>query len=132
MNTFLPYANFRLSLKCLDNKRLGKQRVEAFQILKAIYLDRYGWQQHPCKRMWMQYPDALTEYMNTAIDVWMERGFKNSMRKCHVMGVVYPSWLGLPKFHDSHKSNLLRKDSVHYGKYGWTVSDSLPYYWNDK
>ena len=22
--------------------------------------------------------------------------------------------------------------SVHYGKYGWTVSDSLPYYWNDK
>ena len=36
MQTFLPYKSFVKSLNCLDNKRLGKQRVEAMQILNAI------------------------------------------------------------------------------------------------
>lgn len=34
MNTFLPYPSFDESAKCLDYKRLGKQRVEAKQILE--------------------------------------------------------------------------------------------------
>lgn len=42
MQTFLPYANFEASAKVLDYKRLGKQRVEAKQILEIntrfIYL----------------------------------------------------------------------------------------------
>jgi len=29
MQTFLPYADFKLSTRVLDYKRLGKQRVEA-------------------------------------------------------------------------------------------------------
>ncbi len=36
MQTFLPYSDFRKSLESLDNKRLGKQRVEAYQIISAI------------------------------------------------------------------------------------------------
>ena len=36
MQTFLPYTDFRKSLESLDNKRLGKQRVEAYQIISAI------------------------------------------------------------------------------------------------
>lgn len=36
MQTFLPHNSFSWSLDCLDNKRLGKQRVEAMQILKAL------------------------------------------------------------------------------------------------
>jgi len=35
MQTFLPYPDFLQSLQSLDNKRLGKQRVETFQILNA-------------------------------------------------------------------------------------------------
>jgi hypothetical protein len=31
VNTFLPFASFEASVRCLDNKRLGKQRVEAYQ-----------------------------------------------------------------------------------------------------
>lgn len=34
MQTFLPYPEFIKSAQCLDNKRLGKQRVEAKQILE--------------------------------------------------------------------------------------------------
>ena len=36
MQTFLPYADFERSAKSLDYKRLGKQRVEAMQLIKAI------------------------------------------------------------------------------------------------
>ena len=36
MQTFLPYKSFERSVQVLDNKRLGKQRVEAFQILNVL------------------------------------------------------------------------------------------------
>ena len=36
MQTFLPFADFSKSAACLDDKRLGKQRVECLQILKAL------------------------------------------------------------------------------------------------
>ena len=36
MQTFLPYSNYPASARVLDNKRLGKQRVEVLQILKAL------------------------------------------------------------------------------------------------
>ena len=37
MQTFLPYDNFEESASVLDWKRLGKQRVEAMQIVNAGY-----------------------------------------------------------------------------------------------
>jgi hypothetical protein len=40
-----------------------------------------------------------------------------------------PIWFGDKKFHDSHKSNLLRKNPIHYSKYKWNVPDNLPYVW---
>jgi hypothetical protein len=40
-----------------------------------------------------------------------------------------PPWLGLEIYHASHRSNLLRKDPVWYGKFGWIESPDLPYYW---
>ena len=52
MQTFLPYKSFVKSAQCLDNKRLGKQRVEAMQILKSIYIEDYGWKNHPATKMW--------------------------------------------------------------------------------
>ena len=36
MQTFLPYSNFYKSAKVLDQKRLGKQRVEVLQLLNSI------------------------------------------------------------------------------------------------
>lgn len=43
--------------------------------------------------------------------------------------VVLPLWVGDPAFHASHRSNLLRKDSVFYGKFGWLEPHDLPYVW---
>ena len=67
MQTFLPYASFTDSLKALDNKRLGKQRVEAMQVLKALHIPDYGWRHHPCVKMWNGYDKALCDYMNKSI-----------------------------------------------------------------
>ena len=36
MQTFLPHRSFSKSAETLDYRRLGKQRVEAKQILEAI------------------------------------------------------------------------------------------------
>ena len=36
IQTFLPYSNFTITAKVLDRQRLGKQRVEALQILKTL------------------------------------------------------------------------------------------------
>ena len=36
MQTFLPYKSFNKSFKVLDYRRLGKQRVEAMQILNVL------------------------------------------------------------------------------------------------
>ena len=51
MQTFLPYDDFVKSAKVLDYRRLGKQRVEAMQLLKAIS-GQGGWRNHPAALMW--------------------------------------------------------------------------------
>ena len=100
MQTFLPYPDFRESLQALDNKRLGKQRVEAYQIISAITgrpkkdgTPYKGWVNHPCSVMWRDYVNALKLYYNDAIDVWKERGFKNAMEYERIDGdFVLPDW----------------------------------------
>jgi hypothetical protein len=37
--------------------------------------------------------------------------------------------LGREDFHESHRSNLLRKDPDHYYKFGWTEPTNLEYVW---
>lgn len=78
MQTFLPYSDFKQSAQCLDNKRLGKQRVEALQILKAITDPSYGWQNHPAVKMWRGYEHALSKYALEICDEWIKRGFKDT------------------------------------------------------
>ena len=132
MQTFLPYESFHQSLTVLDKKRLGKQRVEAYQILRAIHDSSYGWQSHPAVRMWRNYPSALIEYYNASLDVFEAHGGHNiklSPMDVNKSAIIYPPWLGNAQFHASHRSNLLRKDYNHYSKYGWTEALDLPYVW---
>lgn len=132
MQTFLPHPNFEKSLKVLDSKRLGKQRVEAFQILNII-LNRTktkGWRNHPAVKMWKNYPNALKLYLNTAIKEWTKRGYNNKMKFEKIRGrVIFPIWIGNRKFHASHRSNLLRKNKEYYSKFKWKENSNLPYIW---
>lgn len=135
MQTFLPYKSFTKSLQCLDNKRLGKQRVEAMQILNALELDSTSrWRNHPAVRMWRGYEFALECYHDLAIEEWISRGFNNSMQLKHpllrkdVRDLFNIPWI-TPEFCSAHRSNLLRKDPKFYGQYGWTEPHDLPYIW---
>ena len=140
MQTFLPYPDFRESLESLDNKRLGKQRVEAYQIISAITgrtrkdgKPYKGWVNHPCSVMWRDYVNALKLYYNDCIDVWKERGFKNTMEYELIEGeFVLPNWLGNEKFHSSHRANLLRKDENFYSQFEWGENPEDPYLWMDE
>ena len=130
MQTFLPYSDFKRSAEALDNKRLGKQRVESMQIYKACVLDNYGWKNHPAVKMWVGYEDAILFYMDTMIAEWVKRGFNNTMGLARVLPpLILPPWLGDERVHASDRSNLLRKDKDFYSKYNWSESNDMPYYW---
>jgi len=129
MQTFLPYPDFDKSIACLDWRRLGKQRVEAMQILHTL---THGsrWKNHPAVLMWRGYEDALRLYMNKCIQEWILRGYNNTMQIAEVTEPVeMPPWFGEEEFHASHRSNLLRKDAEWYGRFGWDERDQLPYVW---
>jgi hypothetical protein len=132
MQTFLPYPDIKKSLKVLDSQRLGKQRVEAYQILNII-LNRTktkGWRNHPAVRMWKGRANALKCYFNKSIEEWVARGYKNNMKLERIRGkIIFPRWFGNRNFHSSHKSNLLRKNKNFYSKFGWKESSDLPYVW---
>lgn len=136
MQTFLPLPSFKESIQCLDYKRLGKQRVEGQQLIKAI-TGGGGWSNHPCTRMWQNHVDALRVYTDMCIKEWVARGYNNTMTPYFDIGVVEmietliekPSWFGNEEFHASHRSNLLRKDPEFYGKYNWSEPHDLEYIW---
>lgn len=149
MQTFHPYYNYEECAKCLDNKRLNKQKVEALQILKALKDPEYGWQNHPAVNMWRGYSEALVEYASVITLECIKRGFKdtclpkieslaNTEKMCYNTygkywtAFEYPAWRGLEEFHLSHKSNLIRKDPEHYSKFFPDIPNDIPYYWPSK
>lgn len=128
MQTFLPVPDFKKSAKILDYRRLGKQRVEARQILQALKTGK-GWIHHPATKMWKGFELALIEYSNTMITEWISRGYKNTMKIIPVFSFSLPPWFGDAAFHASHRSNLLRKNKEYYSKFNWKELDNLPYVW---
>jgi len=136
MQTFLPYEDFENSLQALDTKRLGKQRVEAKQILNIVSgISPFSrWRNHPAVNMWRGYSQALRHYYNIALNVWIAKGYKNTM--VHAIyddtPIIFPDWLGDKRLHSSHRSNLLRKKPDFYSKYGWSEADDMPYFWPTK
>jgi len=134
MQTFLPYPSFD-SVRLLDMKRLGKQRVEAKQILKALSSGPgAAWYNHPAVQMWKGYEMALCCYLNSCIRWWIGKGYKNTMLSVNLQGfsVKLPPWFGNDRFHESHRSNLMRKNPEYYSQFDWGEPDNLPYFWPTK
>lgn len=132
MQTFLPYPSFAKSAEVLDYRRLGKQRVEALQLHRALSGLTKGWVNHPAAKMWRGYLPALEVYHDVMIIEWTRRGYVNNMPLFGTPAsetIVYPPWIGDDAFHASHRSNLLRKDPVFYKKFNWTEPYTLPYVW---
>jgi hypothetical protein len=148
VQTFLPYVDFLASARVLDQKRLGKQRVETLQVLRGLIVPTYGWRHHPAVKMWTGYEEALGRYALDFVDVWTGTGRAdttaitfladlaaatgiNAIRTQEELAAAgeLPPWLGDEKFHESHRSALLRKDPGFYGPVFGPVPADLPYVW---
>lgn len=136
MQTFLPYPNFNDSAKCLDYRRLGKQRIETWQIYQALKYGK-GWSNHPITKMWKGCELSLLTYGIVICNEWINRNYKDTMLIKFQEAIKIesnqnfklPTWFGNPDFHASHRSNLLRKNKEYYSKYNWSEPDNLPYIW---
>jgi hypothetical protein len=148
MQTFLPHPDFETTARFLDTRRLGKQRVEALQVLRALIRERYGWKSHPAVLMWAGYEEALVAYALAMCAEWRRRGYADTVAATIVEdfrstsgteGVrsqeelksadKLPPWLGDERLHESHRSALVRKDAAHYRPLFQDVSENLPYVW---
>ncbi|MFA9431069.1 MSMEG_6728 family protein [Egicoccus sp. AB-alg2] len=144
MQTFLPFPDFAASATALDDRRLGKQRVETLQILRALHLDGYGWRSHPAVTMWRGHTAALVAYGLAVVDAWTDRGHADTTRALMAEFVHpgvpatqrqlartggLPPWLGWEPLHRSHRSALVRKDPDHYRTRFPDVPDDLDYVW---
>lgn len=136
MQTFLPYADFKETARVLDYRRLGKQRVEAWQILRAMNGLTRGWTNHPATKMWNGFESALCHYAIDICDEWVRRGYKDTMTvrfQEHLQTInepfELPAWIGNKQFHDSHKSNLIRKDPEFYQPLFPGIPNNLEYVW---
>jgi hypothetical protein len=147
VQTFLPYPDFEASARALDQKRLGKQRVETIQVVRALTVADYGWANHPAALMWKGYEEALGRYGFVCCQVWLELGFGDTCAATiatdlATAGVTtvrtqaeladagaLPPWLGDADLHRSHRSALVRKDPDFYRPAFPDVPDDLPYVW---
>ena len=147
MQTFLPYADFESSVRALDQKRLGKQRVEVIQVVRALTVPGYGWANHPAALMWRGFEEALGRYGFACCEAWTDLGFGDTcaatiatdLRTAGVHAVrtqdelaaveALPPWLGDPELHRSHRSALVRKDPDFYSGRFPDAPDDLPYVW---
>jgi hypothetical protein len=146
MQTFLPYKDFESSARVLDDKRLGKQRVETMQIMHALVKLQVKtdtavvpWGNHPVTKMWRGHENMLMEYQDAICDEWDRRGFNDTCRaKTLNMFRLFPSsiataeppyWLGLKLLHSTHRANLLRKDPEWYGQWGWKEEPQEGYWY---
>lgn len=134
MQTFLPYADFEMSAFVLDRQRLGNQRKETWQIMRALFTGQ-GWSNHPATLMWRRYEWSLLQYQEAICKEWVKRGYTDNMllrtqqlyyEKCEwTESYLKPNWLGDLRFHASHQSLLKRKDPDYYTPYFPYVSNSL-------
>lgn len=139
MQTFLPNNNFRETAKILDNRRLGKQRVEAYQIIEILLGKQSGWEHHPAVKMWSgndRYIPCLMLYYNAMLNEWADRGYKNiklqpfTWELYEYGGVTRPTWCHADgPLHSSHRAALLAKDYEWYSQFGWKEEPKIEYYW---
>ena len=124
MQTFLPCVLYSDCARVLDNVRLNKQIVEAYQ----IYTGRVPQKNHPACLMWEDYKPHLLLYIAACLNEYEFRFQKahavrnnlfgtdtNMYEACKLMcdRIEYP--LIGNRVMISHMVNLIRKDGIYYG-----------------
>lgn len=146
MQTFITSKYSAQIAQDLDNKRLHKQALEAWQILMVLCEldpdgnDRQpkGWVNHPAVKMWRGSEYYLYYYACNMVDEWVKRGYKSTLKdklfktilaadKKGIVklgdGINEPSWWNdeetMKKVISSHRRALLVKNYEWYHNLEW-------------
>lgn len=147
MQTFMPDFDFRIVAATLDHKRLGKQRVEALQLLQAFNDLANRWRNHPVFRMWYMNRGLLAAYGIAMCNHWAALGYSDNCKNriidalpCDTLrqfAITYattginslPEMYELPEWmkprdgyniRSEYRAILLEKNFKHYGKMNWS------------
>jgi hypothetical protein len=153
MQTFLPSKSFATSANMLDSKRLNKQVLEGYQILKVLSSDDpfAGWRNHPAVKMWRGHEMILHSYVLSMVEEAKARGIKTDKNEENISNLTEAneSWWGreFPQWYQNsaimrlvtttHRANLYKKDPSFYGhfKSSFYSKDNMPccdgckYFW---
>jgi hypothetical protein len=119
VNTFIVSDDYESTAKILDYKRLGKQRVEAMQLINVLENSELtGWKNHPATKQWRGHVNELKKYTNEMIKEWIRRGYKNTMKLYDVDESTCKPWFITWKpMQYSHMASLIRKNKEYYKPY---------------
>lgn len=133
MQVFVPLPDIEASVQALDVPRLGKQRVEALQMLSSLAGKSAGWLDHPAARMWAGYEQGLLSYAAACclrvrslgwVDHVLEQVYERQADFGHLIhDPPLPPWWGGP-VHASHRARLIVKE--HYRGEGSHYADLWP------
>lgn len=149
MQTFLPSADIEESARVLDNKRLHKQALEAWQILMVLTKldpngnerEPKGWVNHPAVKMWRGAEQGLFLYALAMAREWKSRGFKTTLieklidtfERAKLQGKIrgkMVDWMEdgnlLIQVTSSHRRALLAKNYEFYSQYNWPEDPGHP------
>ena len=152
MQTFLPSSDYEHSAQILDNKRLNKQILEGYQIIKILSgaSESGAWRNHPAVLMWKNAEHSLMDYIDNMVYEANFRGIKTDKNVSNLKtlkqsfssmwGKSQPIWQKpehLDRVITTHKVNLYRKDPDIYAEFYTAKSsefnkpccDKCLYYW---
>lgn len=130
MQVFRPYVDWWRSTRVLDDRRLGKQRVEAKQVMMAILRrmglitnGKHGWLNHPIVLMYYNdgkpYLKDLVGYFRACVEEWRRRGMRSTISLSDIEHLIMRagSAEGHPLTHAhevEYRRVLILKDPEHY------------------
>ena len=104
MNIFLPELTVSESIKALDNKRLNKQILECYAILKANVYGNKGYANHCVTKYYKDYPWFITSY---GILACAEYSYRHNYEKKHLL---YDEFLKMQQY--LLKLNIVDKSNI--------------------
>lgn len=145
MQSFLvSTGSFDETAQTLDNKRLNKQTLEAWQCLMTMteldpqgnHRTPKGWSNHPVVKMWRGYETVLLAYIESTYREWISRGYKSTLLDKSKMtydralsmgrvseSYVLPPWMSnddyFSRLCSTHRTALLCKNYDWYKQFNW-------------
>jgi len=145
MQSFLTdTSSFALVASHLDNKRLHKQTLEAWQCLMTMceldpdgnHRTPKGWSNHPVVKMWRGHETLFVSYISATYFEWKSRGFKSTLLEKTYRtydtavalnrissDLVLPRWMENTEYFEAlcstHRTALLCKNYEWYSQFNW-------------